>query len=151
LSLGFKMSRTPWLILVLGWDGALPLVVCLLPTWLDVWFPNRQRDLAMVSLVLLVPLIAALIRAGSGARQLRRFGLIPSLSRQLLFTCALIVLMFFESLSAVLQLGNMMNAFGGLIILPFYVIYLVLILLAFRPSAGAAPEPIGFSQRDDFL
>lgn len=126
------MTRRAWLFSVLGWDGALPAFVVLLSTALRALLPDR--DLATLTSFIVLPIAAALIRASQGQQQLqRRLGWAP-FGRQLLFVCAILVLVVFESLLGVIDWRRglpppIVWLIGSMI----YLVYLALVILALKP------------------
>jgi mRNA-degrading endonuclease RelE of RelBE toxin-antitoxin system len=68
------MRRRDWLFSVIGWDGCLPVLVAASPTLLSSILP--QRDLAELTAMIVVPIIAALLRAHHGRRQFERRGIL---------------------------------------------------------------------------
>ena len=127
------MRRRDWLLSVIGWDGCLPVLVAFSPELLRLVLPDR--DIAEVTSILVIPMVAALIRTQHGYRQIeKRFGRV-SLGRQLLFGCAIIVLLVFE-IGAAGATSSPRNTppSGWLLAAVFYLTYLGLIVQALRPQ-----------------
>src|SRR5262245_42765028 len=76
-----SMNRRDWLLSVIRWDGCLPLLVAIAPAVVPFVIPGR--DLAELTAVILVPIIAALVRAHHGYCQLEKYGGRATLGRQL--------------------------------------------------------------------
>jgi hypothetical protein len=126
------MRRRDWLLSVVGWDGCLPVLVAFSPLILPLALPNR--DLAEVTAVLLMPMLAALVRTQHGYRQLeKRFGRV-SLGRQFLLACAIIVLLVFEISAGVVHSARGAPASGWILATAIYFVYLGLITLVLRPQ-----------------
>jgi len=110
----------------------LPAFVVLLSTALRALLPDR--DLATLTSFIVLPIAAALIRASQGQQQLqRRLGWAP-FGRQLLFVCAILVLVVFESLLGVIDWRRglpppIVWLIGSMI----YLVYLALVILALKP------------------
>jgi putative solute:sodium symporter small subunit len=137
---GKDMSRRDWLCSVVGWDGCLPLLVAVAPTLLPVVLPNRV--LAELTAFIAVPIVAALLRAHHGCRQLKERGYGTTLGRQLLFGCAIVALLLFEGLSGVLNFAagaplSMWFMAGG-----SYLAYLGLVVAALRPQDTIDAESV---------
>src|SRR4051812_28952262 len=94
--------KQAWLRNALGWDGVLPLLVALSLEILPLALPGR--DMPELAAVLGVPMVAALIRAHQGGRQLEAIcpGE-PAWGRQLLFGLAIVLLLVFEGLVGLLR------------------------------------------------
>jgi hypothetical protein len=130
------MSRRDWLCAIIGWDGCLPWLGAFSPALLEYVLPDR--DLAELTAVLVIPIIAALIRTHQGYRQIaKRVGRASlgraSLGRQFLFGCAIILLLIFESFSGVMHCARGIPPSGWLIAGAIYLGYLGLIVTALRP------------------
>jgi hypothetical protein len=117
------------------WDGCLPLVgACsrgVLPFLVG-------RDLAdPVALIIVTPAIA-LARSHYGSQQLQKACSSPGLTRQMLFASAIIALMLFEGLSVALFAARPPLAWwiGAA---AMYFVYLVLVMIALRPSHDPRP------------
>ena len=132
-----SVRRRRWLLGAIGWDGGLPLAVALSPEVLRWLVENRT--LAELGSVIGIPMLAGLIRAHHGNRQLEQLGHgANNWRRQLLLGVALILLMVAEAGLALLQIdgGRGPGIDGWVIVGGVYLIYLTLTLMAFRP-----PDP----------
>lgn len=125
------MGHRDWLYSIIGWDGCLPLLVMAAPTLLLLILPSR--DLAELTAVIVVPIIAALLRAHHGYRQLENCGGRATSGRQFLFGCAIVLLLFFEGLSGVLHCARGVPASAWLTAGTLYLAYLGLVVLTLRP------------------
>lgn len=125
------MRRRDWLRSVIGWDGCLPLVVAAAPILLPAILP--RRDLAELTAVILLPIIAALLRAHQGRRQLERCGNRATLGRQFLFGGAVAMLLLFEGFAGVLHCAQGVPPSAWLVAGAIYLAYLCLIVPALRP------------------
>ena len=129
--------KVPWLS-ALAWDGALPLLVAAAAGFLSVAFP--QNDMVEIAAVVLLPMVAALVRASIGVRQLAAIcGEAPSIARQLLFSAAIATLLMFEMYSGVLLRVAVPWTFWWPAA-ALYLVYLALVLCAVRPGPGLPPR-----------
>jgi len=131
------MSGRKWLYSVIVWDGGLPLLVAASPALLPAILP--RRDLAELTAVILVPIIAALIRAHHGRRQLEDRGIQATLGRQFLFGCAVAALLLFEGFSGILHCARGVPPSAWLTAGTIYLVYLCLVVPALRPRQLAVP------------
>ncbi len=86
------------------WDGGLPLLVAIISGLLPVII--QQRDLGELLAVLVVPIVAALIRAHHGRRQLKRLGIRATYLRQFIFACSIVALILFEAAAAMCHVAR---------------------------------------------
>lgn len=134
------MRRRDWLCSVLGWDGGLPVLVAFSPALLRAILPGP--DLGELIAVILVPILAALLRAHHGSRQIeRRFGGRVALGRQLLFGGAIVTLLLFEGLVGVLHHARDAPRSAWLAAGLMYFAYLGLVVPALRPDRLLDPGP----------
>jgi hypothetical protein len=130
------MNIRAWLLSAIAWDGVLPLVVLAAPFVAATVFP--QNDAVEISAVILVPIVAALLRASSGWRQLVNVSRgHPSAIRQVLLAAAIAVLLLFEIGSGASHRANAPWSWWS-VIGALYAAYLVLILAALRPGRGGS-------------
>ena len=116
-------------IIALGWDGVLPLVVLAIPFFARSLPP--QRDALQLGISILAPVSAALIRAAWAHQQLTDGGhRQPGIWREVLFAFAIITLLFFEAVGAILILMKAKPAEVWLVLASMYVGYLVLLSAA---------------------
>ncbi len=125
------MGGRKWLYSVIGWDGGLPVVVAASPALLPAVLP--QRDLAELTAVILVPIIAALLRAHLGRRQFEDRGIQATFARQLLFGFAIGALLLFEGYAGILHCARGFPPSAWLTAGTIYLVYLCLVALALRP------------------
>jgi hypothetical protein len=125
------MNRRKWLLSIIGWDGCLPLLVAISPTILPLFIAGR--DLAELTAVILVPILAALVRAHQGRRQLDRRGARSTLGRQCVFGSAIVVLLLFEALVGVLSYAPDAPNSAWFAAGTLYLVYLGLIVRSLRP------------------
>jgi hypothetical protein len=125
------MNRRDWLLSIIGWDGCLPVVVAIAPVILPIVIP--KRDIAELTAVIMVPIIAALARAQHGYRQLEARWGHATLGRQFLLGCAVGMLLLFEGFSGALLCARGVPPSAWLTAGTFYLVYLGLIVLALRP------------------
>jgi len=109
------------------------------PTLLRAILPHR--DLAELAAAILVPIIAALLRAEQGARQFESRGIPATLGRQFLLGCAIAALLLFESVSGVLHCARDEPPSAWLVVGAIYLAYLFLIVPALRPRHFADAQP----------
>lgn len=124
------MNRRDWLLTIIGWDGCLPLLVAIAPAFFPFVIPGR--DLAELTAVIMVPIVAALVRAHFGYRQLEKYRGRATLGRQLLFGLAIAVLLLFEGLSAVLHCANVIPPSVWFTAGAIYLVYLSLMVPVLR-------------------
>jgi len=126
---GRRLLRT-----MIAWDVVLPFSVALAPIPVKLAFP--KIDVAELAAVLALPMIAALLRAVRGAGQIREVcgGTSPPM-RQMALGVAIVLLMLFESLVAILVLvanaPKYLWAFAAL----FYACYFATSWLALRSNS----------------
>jgi hypothetical protein len=125
-----------WLRTTFGWDGCLPLVAASSRAVLP-WLVGDER-LATVIAVIFVPVITALVRAHRGKRQLETLVGRAGVWRQLLLAGAILVLVLFEGLMAIL-IGDG-KAFAELwpAAAALYLFYLCLVAAAVWPNGRVA-------------
>ena len=133
-----KAMKRPWWLSALTWDGVLPLLMMVASGSLAVFFP--RSDTADLAAVVLLPMIAALVRASIGLRQLAAIcGKHPSILRQVLFAAAIATLLMFEMYSGFLVRGRAPWLFwwpaGAL-----YVVYLAFMVCSVRPGTNLPPK-----------
>jgi hypothetical protein len=125
------MSRRDWLRSIIGWDGCMPILVACASALLDFVLPDR--DLAELTAVIVIPIVAALIRTQHGYRQIARCVGRASLGRQFLFGCAIVLLLFFEGVLGFVNSSRRAPPSGWLIAGALYLGYLALVVPALRP------------------
>lgn len=120
------------------WDGILPLAVAMIPSAI-VWnFP--RNDIAEVAAVVLVPIAAALVRTMYGYRQLHdEDPVVLTVGRQIALAAAIIFLMLFEGMAAILTIAKDAPRSAWLCPLALFVCYLIAIGIAFRSNATMNP------------
>jgi hypothetical protein len=86
---------------LVAWDGLLPFAISALPLLVKTLLP--RNDIAEVSTVVLVTAVAALLRTAIGSYQVRNLcgGRLPA-SRQFALAAAIILLMLYEGIVAIL-------------------------------------------------
>lgn len=134
--------RKRWMMQALGWDGLLPGLVATSTEMLALIIP--VRGLVMFLAVFVIPLVAALIRAEFGKRRFDGIGADrPARGRVFLFAVAVILLVAFECLIAVLQIRRAATPWPWFGAVGLYLAYLGSILVALRPdeSGGEAKTP----------
>jgi peptidoglycan/LPS O-acetylase OafA/YrhL len=116
----------------------VPLLLAAASGSLAVVFP--RNDTADTAAVVLLPMMAALIRASIGLRQLSAIcRKRPSILRQVLFAAAIATLLMFEMYSGFLVRGGVPWPFWWPAA-ALYVIYLAFIVCSVRPSADQPPQ-----------
>ena len=120
-----------WLVSVIAWDGAVPLIVAVSPVSLPPVLPGHE--LGELTAVLLVPALAALLRAHVGFRQIEKRGLRATLGRQFLFGSAIAALMLFEGVFGLLHCAGDAPAAAWLSAGGIYFVYLSFIVPALCP------------------
>ena len=116
----------------LTWDGLLPWLGYLW-IWLFAYGGDFNDDLVELCFTIIVPVVLGLIRAGIGTGAMRdgRLQLVKRWRRvlhQFLFGIALVALMLFEVLAAMLGFSDDIPAFVCVTSLVFYGLYLMLVL-----------------------
>jgi hypothetical protein len=126
------MRPRRWLFSALQWDGALPLFVAAVSLTVAAAFP--RNDVAEITVVILFPIVAALVRAAKARDQLAAIsGGYPSLMRQAALGIAIVLLLWFEISFGVLARAQ--PPWGAWWPAPIlYMAYLALILVALRPG-----------------
>jgi len=126
------MAET-WLIILL-WDGVLPLVVVSIPHLVAVLAPHS--DILEFSAAIVVPIIAALFRATFGANQIRSLneGQLPT-KRQVALAVAICCLLLFDGYVAMLTLANDEAPSAWIYPAIFFVTYLFAICIALTPAS----------------
>lgn len=133
-----EAMKRPWWVSALTWDGMVPLLLAAASGSLAVVFP--RNDTADTAAVVLFPMIAALIRASIGLRQLAAIcGKSPSILRQVLFAAAIATLLMFEMYCGFLVRGGVPWPFWWPAA-ALYVIYLAFIVCSVRPSTDPPPQ-----------
>ncbi|MBI3866631.1 MAG: hypothetical protein HY290_32515 [Planctomycetia bacterium] len=131
----FPMAR---FLQILGWDGALPLVVALAPAFVKTFWP--QPPVGVGLFLILAPPGAAMFRAHIGWHQIaqRCGGRAPWL-RQVAMAAAIAMLFLFESAVSALTFAN--NAPAGAWWIPCgsYAAYLAFVTFALRPDSSKPP------------
>lgn len=127
----------PSVLSFVGWDGALPLAV------VAAQFISRMllvgADAAMIASIIVAPIIAALIRAQVGYQQIAENcgGTAPAW-RQIALALAIALLLAFEILWGALAAADGAPAAAWIVPVGCYLAYLVMIVLALRPSGDTA-------------
>jgi hypothetical protein len=126
-----NMPSVRQILELLGWDGVLPALVAAGPALAKAFFPRGH--IAEIVAAILVPIFAALVRAGVGRQQITHAcdGRAP-LIRQLTLAAAIVLLLLFEATSGVLTCADDEPAHMWLFPAVFYAGYLALILHALR-------------------
>ncbi len=115
---------------IIAWDGILPGILAILPLLVQIF--ARGNDLAVISVVVLVPIIAALVRSSIGYRQFRRLGIsTPPLWRQFFLGCAIALLMLCEGTVAIFNFANHEPVEAWVFPAVIYGTYLICIFFAF--------------------
>ena len=128
-------QRHGWLMWLLLWDGVLPVLVIACPWLLAVFLPGQEALRALIAL-LMVPVVAAFLRADAGYRRLCVImGGNPGIARQILLAGAIVMLLLLDGAVAALRLAKDEPPWVWLVPLGFYLVYLVLVALALRPVA----------------
>lgn len=129
------MRSTGRFLSVLAWDGILPVLVASAPAVVLVAFPGSE--LATLIAVLLMPMIAAMIRASVGLKQIARVcGGMASLERQVALSLAIVLLLFFEGAVGVVTLTKGMPDTAWWFPAGFYTAYLAVLMFALRPTSA---------------
>jgi hypothetical protein len=125
-----------WVWTTLGWEGCLPLVAASSRAFLP-WLIG-DKGLAMLIAVFFVPLIAALVRAHRGKRQLESLLGRAGVWRQMVLAGAILALVVFEAGMAILIGNGGAGAEDWAVAAVVYFIYLILVALALWPVKVAA-------------
>jgi|SRR6266446_1553982 len=113
---------------ILGWDGALPLILALVPVVSRAIWPKPPVGVAGV--LVLAPPVAALIRAHIGWHQIaRRCGGRAPWWRQITMAVAILLLLVFEAAVGVLTFADGVPAWAWWIPIGVYAGYLAVISL----------------------
>jgi len=124
---------------IVGWDGALPLVVGLGPIAVRAVGAQPRDGIGLI--LVLAPPIAALIRAHIGWHQIaRRCGGRAPWLRQVAMAMAIILLLFFEGAVGILTFNDRLPVAAWAFPVGFYALYLGTISLALRPLPDSSPE-----------
>jgi hypothetical protein len=128
-----------WLLEFITWDGLLPLAVAACPWAVRILLP--QNDVAEVSVVLFVPIVAALLRTITGAQQIHSDcgGALPA-ARQVALAIAIVLLLFFEIGVGLLTVARDEPAAAWKFVFCFYACYLVAAAFAFFPRQAINRE-----------
>ena len=121
-----------WLDRFLAWDGMLPMIVGVVPYGVAVLFP--RNDVAEVAAVILIPIVAAFVRTGLGAQQIRECcdGKLPA-RRQVMLGIAIAFLMLFEGVVSLLTFADDEPASAWAYPIVFFLCYLAAAATAFAP------------------
>lgn len=129
------MSSPNRLLSVVGWDGVLPIAVGMSPVFAGVFF--QKGHIAELAVAVLIPVVAALVRAYVGYQQLvHAFGGGPPLGRQAAMAIAITLLLMFEATSGVLTCADDEPPAAWLVPISLYLIYLTTIVLTLWPPAN---------------
>ncbi len=118
-----------WLLSVVVWDGGLPLFVAA-----SFWL------LPELTATILIPIGAALLRAGRAGRQFETRGINSTLCRQFLLGSAICMLLLFEGLMAALHFAKGAPTAAWLIAVFLYFGYVFIAAAALRPPRVAGIE-----------
>lgn len=89
----------------IAWDGILPVVIAFLPFIVRMAF--RDGHMLEVAVAIVAPVLAAFLRAAIGIHQLDAItNGKPNLTRQVLFTMAIILLLLIEVFVSTLQFAR---------------------------------------------
>jgi hypothetical protein len=132
-----RPRRLAWLISVAAWDGALPLFVAG-GTLLVANIDPRPRGIMVPFAATCIPVGALIVRGGRGFRDLARFGPVRLFSSRVIAFCiGLFLLLTIEAISSVLYLDGFVPSGGDFLFLGcVYLVYFLLMAIAFRPSTG---------------
>ncbi len=120
----------------IGWDGVLPVLVASGPVFVKAMFPKGH--IAEVIAAVLVPILAALIRASVGWRQIARVchDRAPWL-RQMALAAAIVLLLLFEVAVSVLTFAGDAPASAWWLPAVLYAAYIFMITRALRPEPAS--------------
>lgn len=129
-----------WLGRLLAWDGVLPVVVCAIPTLVNIFVPDSEMICLTLSIIL--PIAALLIRFYVGHAMIATNGCSPGFRKvQVVCLCVgLFILMCLDSLLMVILSLNLPGNPDGepaavaVIFVIFYVPYLVFLAVAMYPG-----------------
>ncbi len=132
------MEKDHWWKWYIAWDGFLPLAISLLPVAVKMFLP--RSDILEISVAILVPLFAALLRCGIGSMQIRGIfdGALPPL-RQVALAAAIVLLICYEALVAMFVFADDNPQNAWLVPVVFYLFYLATIAFAFAPRMSNRP------------
>jgi hypothetical protein len=125
-----------WVWTTLGWDGCLPLFAATSRAFLP-WLIG-DKDLAMMIAVFIVPFVTALVRAHRGKRQLESFVGRASVWRQMVLAGAILALVVFEAVMALLIGDGNAGVDQWLAAAAVYLVYLLLVAVAVWPPRVVA-------------
>ena len=125
------MSWMRRLIVVLAWDGMLPVAVVAIVTYFKFAVPARDAE---VFVAVLVPVFACLFRAAIAHHQITALcGGTAPISRQIAIAVAIVSVFLFEFFASILTLGKNLREGAWLVPRGLYAVYLVTIAWALRP------------------
>jgi hypothetical protein len=121
-----------WLGRFLAWDGILPMLVAAVPYSVVILFP--RNDVAELSGVILVSIVAALVRTGLGAQQIRDLcdGKLP-MRRQVALAIAIGLLILFEGMVSLLTFADDEPVSAWAYPIVIFLCYLAAAAVAFAP------------------
>lgn len=127
------MSSASRLRSIIGWDGVLPIAVGMAPAITPAVFPKGH--IAEVAAAVLVPVVAALVRASVGYQQITLVcaGSTPR-TRQAAMAIAITLLLLFEATSGVLTCVDDEPLSAWLFPIGLYFAYLITIVLTLWPA-----------------
>ena len=141
-----RMSRT---LAVVGWDGLLPMAVAAAPVMSRQVF--QKGHIAEVVAAILVPVVAALIRAGVAHRQISEVcgGRVP-LARQAAMSIAITLLLLFEASSGVLTCADDAPVSAWLVPASLYLAYLAYLAVIIPTLRQSSPASSSLPPSADF-
>ena len=125
-----------WLILLICWDGLLPIAVIGIPSLVNFLFPNWQIGLAILGVF--VPVAALTIRFVIGWQRMRigkAYGW-----QMVLFTIAISALFLFEAFILNDEIGKGPKIADPQVLITMFAIYVAMMAIAmfpFRRTAGS--------------
>jgi hypothetical protein len=115
------------------WDGILPLAIALLPLLIRHTFPDGH--MLEVTVAIVAPVLAAFLRAAIGIHQLDAItNGKPNMTRQVLFTLAIVLLLLAEVFVSTLQFSRNEPLSAWFIAAGTFFLYLILIQNALCPD-----------------
>jgi hypothetical protein len=121
-------------IAALGWDGALPIVLLIVPV-IARRLPPKE-DALRIGLCVVVPICAALIRSMWAYERLAGDSGEPSFFRQATFAFAIIVLLLFDAASSLALMERLEEVPFWLTMACMYLLYVVLLSFALGLFSG---------------
>jgi hypothetical protein len=148
-----RVNYGTWLLKLIAWDGALPIFIILVPTFVDLLFPNRRG--AIEAAAVMVPIAAFFLRFFVGKRHINsnRCGRVIRKLQLVALCIGIFVLLMIDSLLILAHEMNRKAMFvAGADLIPLsipFAIYLTLMAIALYPGKPE-PPPVEWRDYDPF-